>query len=234
MHPQQQYAQQPYGQPAPQVPHQQPNPYQPYAPQGPAPAQAGPRPSAITAITAAVLGVLVAFAWVGGAVGTVLARESWEVGDLLGATVTGVVVAVPGLVGAIATFARTKFGRVVLIVGLSLPLPMAVVLTIGPDVVVFGTSVLVCSIGGIVLACSPTTGRYIRAAKRYTSRPGPYPSPQAHPRGPYPQQPAYPQQAQYPQQAYPQQPAYPQQAQYPQAPYLQQPGHPQQGMPPGH
>lgn len=229
MHPQQ-----PYGQQLPgQLPQQQPNPYQASPYQQPNPYQPTAygqvKPSAITALTAAVVGVAVGLAWIGGIVGLLLTLTSIGLDDVLGVAVTVLLLVVPTLVGAVGVFARTKFGRVVLIVGLALDLPVAGLLAFAPDAPYgFGVPVLVAAVAGLVLTSSPTTGRYIRAAQRYTT-------PRqvaAYGAGPQPQAYGHPQQVQHPQFAYPQQqPPYPQQFQYQQPQQLQ---YPQQGMPPGY
>lgn len=231
MHPQQPYGHPPHPQQPGQLPHpQQPNPYQtsPYQPT----AYAQVKPSAITAITAAVLGVAVGLAWVGGLVRLLLTLTGIGLDDVLGIAVTVLLLVVPTLVGAVGVFARTKFGRVVLIVGFALDLPVAGLLAFAPDAPYgFGVPVLVGAVAGLVLTSSPTTGRYIRAASRYTTPPqvaAPHaamPPAYGHPQQAQRFQPAYPQpQFQYPQYQYPQF----------QQPQFQQPQHPQQGTPPGY
>ncbi len=167
------YDQPPHGQhPPAQVPYQQPSPYQPhgaraYGLQHPATTHAGPEPSGITAITSAVLGLVVALTWTGGVVGLFMSMSSATPSDYLSAAGTAALLSVPTAVGALGVFARTKFGRVMLIVGLGLPVPLAALLVTAPGA--FGGVVFVASAAGIVLTCLPTTGRYIRAAKRYTT-----------------------------------------------------------------
>lgn len=218
MQPQQPYGyQQPYPQPPQQAP--QPNPYGQQYQQVPPPPYAQPRPqwwgapagepSGITTLAAAVLGLLIGLTWIASIVASLVFVDEIEMSEALATGGVACALALPSLIGAVGLFARRGFGRWFLVVGLglaALPSGFVVVASFfdspGPPqwLLLAAASILVFSLGGIVLAVSPTTGRHLRAVKQATAQQPGYPVQQ-----PY----GYPQQAMHPQQAYPQQPGCP-------------------------